>query len=311
VEINLIRDRLSPRDRRWSSADLLMFGVVLIWGINFSVVKAALHSFSPLAFNALRFGAAMLIMRAIMSLRGESFALPRRDLLPVMLLGLSGHTAYQLLFINGIARTTPANSSLLMATSPVFVAIYGHLLGIERANRTIWAGIGLSFIGTLLLIAGGGHGFSLGSRTLAGDLMILAAAMLWAAYTTGSKPLLARYSPLKLTAISMLIGTIPLVLVSLPQLLRQDWGSVPAGAWGGWLYSAVLAVVVGYVFWYTSVQRVGNARTAVYSNLTPVVAILVAWLALGDRLTLLQAVGAAVVLAGIVLTRRGRMEIRR
>ncbi|PKO22420.1 MAG: hypothetical protein CVU38_09590 [Chloroflexi bacterium HGW-Chloroflexi-1] len=296
-----------PRAFTWTSTDLLMVAVILIWGINFSVVKLALRDFSPLAFNAVRFGLATAVMVAILVLRGESFRLARRDLLPIVFLGLSGHTLYQLVFIFGLAETIPANSALLMATSPIFVAIYGRVLGIERTNRLMWAGIALSFAGILLVIGGDGE-LSLGGGTLRGDLLILAAAMLWAAYTTASMPLLTRYSPVKVTALSMVVGTIPFVVISTPALLRQDWHATTVGGWGGLLYSAVFAVVVGYVIWYTSVQRVGNARTAVYSNLIPVVAGVIGWLALGDRLTPLQLVGAAVVLAGIMLTRRGRMR---
>ncbi len=296
-----------------------MLSVVLIWGVNFTVVKLGLRSFSPLAFNALRFSLATVIMLAILRLRpgprptdaGGFAGLRRADLLQVILLGLGGHTLYQVLFINGIARTTAGNTSLLMATSPIFVAILGFLLRVERAGRMVWAGILLSFTGTVLVILGGGPvngdgSVSLGSRSVLGDLFVLAGAMIWAAYTTGSKPLLARYSPLQLTALTMVAGTIPLDLISLPALLHQDWHSVPSIAWGSLLFSAVFAVVMWYVFWYTSVQRVGSARTAVYANLTPVIAITVAWLALGDRFAPLQAVGAVVVLAGIMLTRRGR-----
>ena len=296
-----------PRVFTWTSTDLLMVAVILIWGINFSVVKLALRDFSPLAFNGVRFGLATAVMVVILVLRGESFRLARRDLLPIVFLGLSGHTLYQLVFIFGLAATIPANSALLMATSPIFVAIYGRVLGIERTNRLIWAGIVLSFAGILMVIGGGGE-VSLGGGTLRGDLLILAAAMLWAAYTTASKPLLTRYSPIKVTALSMVAGTIPFVVISVPALLRQDWGASTISGWGALLYSAVFAVVVGYVIWYTSVQRVGNARTAVYSNLLPVVAGVIGWLLLGDRLTPLQLVGAAVVLAGIMLTRRGRMR---
>jgi drug/metabolite transporter (DMT)-like permease len=295
-----------PRTRLWSGTDLPVVSTVLIWGINFSVIKVALRTFSPLAFNALRFGLATLLILAILYLRGESFRLARRDLLPVILLGLIGHTLYQLMFINGMALTTPANTSLLMATTPVFVAIYGWLLGSERVGVLAWIGVVLSFVGILLLILGSGGEISLGRGTLRGDLLILGAAMVWAAYTTGSKGLLTRYSPLKLTALSMLAGTPPLVLLSIPQLLRQEWPRVAPEAWLGLAYSLIFAVVVAYVAWYTSVQRVGNARTAIYSNLTPVVAVLVAWLALGDHLTWLQGVGATVVLSSIMLTRRGR-----
>lgn len=283
-----------------------MLGVVFIWGINFSAVKTSLHDFAPLAFNALRFGFATLIILGVLRLRGESLALARRDLLPVFLLGLSGHTLYQVLFINGIARTTAANSSLLMATSPIFVAIYGSLLRIERANRLVWVGILLSFLGVGLLVLGGDKGLSAAVATIVGDLLVLGAAMMWGAYTTFSKPLLARYSPLKLTALTMVAGTSVLVLVSAPALVHQNWSAISITAWGGLFYSTSMAVAVAYVVWYTSVQRVGSARTAIYSSLTPVVAVLVAWIALGDRMTPLQILGAVVVLAGILLTRRGR-----
>ena len=136
--------------------------------------------------------------------------------------------------------------------------------------------------------------------------MILGCALLWAIYTVSSKPLLARYSPLELTAWTMLAGTIPLVLVSIPQLQRQDWSAVPPLAWGALLYSAVLSATVGYVVWSLSVQRVGNARTAIYSNLTPVIAILFAWVTLGDKLAPVQLLGGSIVLVGLLVTRRGR-----
>ncbi len=166
------------------------------------------------------------------------------------------------------------------------------------------AGIALSFAGMALLIAGGGK-FDLNGSSILGDVLILGCAMLWAVYTVGSKPLLARYSPLEMTAWTMLAGTVPLVLVSLPQMLAQDWAAVPPVAWGALVYSAVLSVTVGYVIYSVSVKRVGNARTAVYQNLTPVVAIVFAWITLGDTLAPVQLLGGAVVLAGLMVTRTG------
>ncbi len=289
-----------------SSTDLLMLSVVIIWGINFSVLKVVMRSMTPLAFNGLRFSLATLVMVLILLWRHESFRVIKRDILPIILLGIVGHTLYQVFFITGMARTTPANASLVMATAPIFVVIYGAILGVERANRWMWVGIVLSFLGLILLIGGGG-GVSLDTQTILGDLLVLVAAMLWAAYTTGSKPLLARYSPLKLTTLSMMAGTVPLVFICIPQMRAQDWGSVGLGAWTGVFYSAVFSVVLAYLAWYTSVQRVGSARTAVYSNLTPVVAILVAWIALGEMLAPVQIAGALVVLAGVMITRRGKV----
>jgi len=289
-----------------------MLGAVVIWGINFTVVKLALHDFSPLAFNALRFGLATVVMLIILGWRAkasgghESLGISRGDVPAMIVIGLIGHTVYQLIFINGLARTTPANSSLLMATSPIWVAVIGYLLRIERVKRLMWIGILVSFCGIVVLVAGGEIGLALGGSSLVGDLMILGCAILWAVYTTGSKPLLARYSPLKVTGWSMIAGSVPLVALSLSALLRQDWHKVTVGDWGAVLFSGLLSVVDGYLIWYTSVQRVGNTRTAVYNNLTPVIAILFAWIVTGSALAPLQILGAAIVLVGLILTRRGR-----
>ena len=293
------------------STDLMMLLAITIWGINFTAVKIALGSMLPLAFNAVRFTLATCVTMGVLVWQARSSGNPRllrvrqHDILAMILLGLVGHTIYQALFANGLARTSPGNASLIMATSPIFVAILGYLLRVERINRTMLAGILLSFAGVIALVTGGGQVSVNGANTL-GDMLILGCSMLWAVYTVGSKPLLARYSPLGLTAWSMVAGTIPLVLLAVPDLRRQDWAAVPPVAWAALLYSAVLSVAVGYVIWYMSVQRVGNARTAIYSNLTPVVAILFAWLILGTAPAPMQLVGGAVVLVGLVVTRKGR-----
>ena len=288
----MVQNPSVPRVRSWGATDALMLGTVLIWGLNFTIVKLAIHLFSPMGFNALRFGLAAVATLLLLRLGAGAhagrrwFAVDRGDVAKVILLGLIGHTLYQTLFINGLARTTPANSSLLMATSPIWVAVLSHFLRIERAASLTWAGIGVSFSGIVLLILGGG-GVSLGATTFVGDLLLLSCAVIWALYT-------------------MLVGTVPLLLLGIPALRGQDWRAATPGAWGALLFSGLLAVTAGYVVWYASVQRVGSARTAVYSNLTPVVAIVFAWAVTGSTLAPLQIAGAAVVLGGLVLARQGR-----
>ncbi len=298
---------------RWGSTDLFMLITVLIWGVNFTLVKVALGYMAPLAYNAVRFSLATLVTMGVLAWQARAtgdrslLRVPGRDIVPFILLGLTGHTVYQAIFANGVARSTPANASLLLATSPIWVAILGYILGVERISRVMFAGILLSFSGIILLVTSGGT-VDLGSSLLFGNILLLGCAILWSVYTTASKPLLGRHSPLKLTAWSMLAGTIPLVLIGIPDLQRQDWAAVPPLAWGALLYSAVLAVTVGYTLWYSSVQRVGNARTAIFSNLTPIVATLFAWVTLGDAFTPLQLVGAVIVLVGLFVTRRGRAK---
>jgi drug/metabolite transporter (DMT)-like permease len=129
----------------------------------------------------------------------------------------------------------------------------------------------------------------------------------WAAYTVGSRPLLERHSPLVVTGFSMMIGSALYAPLGVPALLGLEWTAVRAWAWLLLVYSAVFALVVAYLIWYTAVQRVGNTRTSIYSNVVPLVAMAVAAIVLGEPMTARKFAGAAGVLAGVVLT---RLELR-
>ncbi len=276
--------------------------MAVIWGVNFSVVKWSLREMMPLAFNALRLTFASVLILGVLWLRERSLRVLRADLPRILLLGLVGHTGYQLLFINGIARTTATNSSLILASTPVFVAVIGTALGLESLRGAAWFGVVLSFFGIALVIHGSSGGLSFGSVTLLGDLLVLAGTICWSLYTVLARSLLERYSPLKLTAISMGLGTIFLVIASVPVLAVQDWQTVSLPAWGGLAYSFTLAIVLSYVIWYTGISRVGNTRTALYSNLTPLFAVAVAWVTLGEVITTQQIAGAILVFVSLYIS---------
>ena len=118
-----------------------------------------------------------------------------------------------------------------------------------------------------------------------------------------ARHLLERYSPLRVTAVTLAIGTLFLVPPALPDVVRQDWRSVSGLAWAGLVYSFVFALVVSYVIWYRSVKQVGNVRTAIYSNLVPLVGILFGVWLLDDRISTGIGAGAACIVTGVILTR--------
>jgi drug/metabolite transporter (DMT)-like permease len=289
---------------RFSTIDIMLIWMSLVWGINFSVVKVALTDFSPLSFNAIRFGLASLFLLTFLWVLERDLSFRREDLGRLVLLGLIGHTIYQLCFIQGIARTTAGNSSLLLATMPIFVALLSSVLGVERVDRKVWYSVLLSFIGIFLIVQGAGRTLTMTDQSLIGDLLVLTGTFFWSTYTVLSKPMLQRYSPLKLTTLTMIMGTLPLVLVSVPSLKEQNWGSVSLQGWLSLAYSFCLAIAIGYVVWYTGVSRIGNARTALYENLITVIAVIVAWIFLSERMTLLQVLGAVLVLSSLYLARR-------
>jgi drug/metabolite transporter (DMT)-like permease len=285
-----------------STTDIGMLFVVVIWGANFAIVKASLAQIPPLAFTALRFGVAAILLTLIIFWREGSVAIPRGSFWKFVALGLVGNTLYQLLFIVGLSHTTAANSALLISTTPVLVALFGGLLRVERVTRQVALGIALAFTGITLIVAA--RGVTLSLQTLRGDLLVFASAVCWALYTLGVRALGANISPLRITALTILTGTPGLLLAGAPQMMHMSWRGVGATGWGGLAFSSLLSLVVGYAIWNNSVRRVGSSRTAIYACATPLVAAIVSWLILGERFVALQGAGAALIVGGVLLTRR-------
>lgn len=294
----------SPRARLWTEAGL--FALAFVWGVNFSVIKTALSELDPLAFNALRFPLACAVLLAGLGLR-RSVRLPERTDVPrIVLLAALGHVLYQLFFIFGIDGTRAGNASLLLATVPVWTTVFSTLRKHEHPEPIVWGGVIGTFLGVGLVVLGGGRSVMLEGETVIGDLLTLGAAILWSAYTVESRNLVVKYGSLPMTAWTLWVGTLGIVAVGTPELLRTELHQVTPQAWAGVAYAGALGIALAYLLWYRGVRRLGNTRTAVYSNLVPVVALLVAWLWLGEVPTPLQLGGAALILSGLSLTRMGR-----
>lgn len=310
-------DVLSPRHKSAAGArrppaqsriPVALPALVLIWGANFAVVKYALGDLRPLAFNSLRFLIASAVLGIFLAAGRERVRVERRDWPAIVGLGLLGTTLYQALFIFGMDRTLAGNASLMLASGPVFTTLLSRVFRQERSSGVVLGGVGLSLLGIVLVVLGGSKGVRFEAATLVGDLAILVAAAAWSGYTVGSTPLVHRYGVVPVTAATMWVGTLGLSLVSLPALLRQPWHAVGAGAWLALAYSGALGIATAYFLWYYSVRHIGATRTAVYTNFVPVVALLVAWLTLGEQPTALQLAGAAGILAGSALVHLGKVE---
>jgi drug/metabolite transporter (DMT)-like permease len=293
---------MKPRLR----ADLMLASVTLIWGMNFSIIKDVYTCFDPLAFTTLRFIVAVVALYAVLRWRGISLSVDRRDFPALLGFGVLSNTVYQVLFVIGLAGTRAGNAGLLMASSPVFAYLTGVVLKRETFRRRILLGILLSMAGVSAVIAFGPEGISLGSASR-GDLLILLSAICWGCYTGASARLILKYGALRLTFWVMLTGTVGMVLFLAPFLIRQDWRSITVRCWLGFLYSALLAIVFGYITWSYALQHLGVSRTAVYSNVTPLLALLGGWMLLGEQPVAAQLAGIGMILSGVYLvrTRRG------
>jgi drug/metabolite transporter (DMT)-like permease len=279
-----------------------MLLVTLIWGTNFTVMKLGLAAMPPLAYTAVRFLVACGLLWAVLRWREGEVKIPPGMFWPLAGLGLLGNTLYQLAFTLALALSTATNCALILSTMPAMVATLGHVTGIEPTTRRMRWGIAIATLGVALVVAARGVAFD--TTTLRGDLLAIAATFCWAAYTLGLRKLPDTLSPLAVTAHTTFTGTPGLLLAGLPGMLAIEWGTVPAVAWGSIAYASMLSLGVAYLLWNASVARVGSSRTAIYMCVTPVVAALVAWLVLDERLIPLQGGGAVLIVLGVLLTRR-------
>ena len=284
------------------AADLGMLLVALIWGVNFTVTKGAFSRFPPLAFTAVRFVlASLLLIPVVRRLEGPE-PLPRGVLARLIVLGVVGNTLYQLGFISGLALTTASNSALILASMPSIVALLSVALRFEPFRPKVLGGVLVATLGVVLVVAARGTGF--GEATSAGDLLTLGAVICWAGYTLGLRVLPDEISPLRVTMVTTVAGTPGLVLAGLPELLEMDWSAVGWQGWAALGYATVFSLLVAYLIWNRSVKIVGPSRTVIYMCLTPLIAVASAAAFLGERPMPLQAVGAALIIAGVLLTRR-------
>ncbi len=285
--------------------DLMLLGMAFIWGVNFTVVKYGTAVVAPLAFNGARMLLASVALWVVVALTRPA-RMARRDVVALLALGVLGNGVYQYLFVQGIALTRAGNAALMLAATPAFVALFGRMRGVERTGLRALGGIILSVVGIGVIVLSTAQGESDGTASVAGDLLVLGGCLSWALYTVLLKPYTHRVDGVQLSAMTMASGTVALLIVAAPALVAAPWASLPAAGWGAVIYSGLGALVIAYLFWYRGVRVLGPTRAAMYSNLQPVIAIFIAWLVLAEVPTILQGVGALLILGGLLLTRSSR-----
>lgn len=284
-------------------AEIGLLVLVVLWAVNFSVIKIGLAAIPPHGFNALRFPLAALLLATVLFMSSGISWPERGDRLRILGLGVLGNFLYQLLFIEGLARTRAGNASVILNLSPAFIAAGAALLGHERVRGAAWGGIGLAVLGIGMVVASGNAGLGFSMDTLTGDMLMVGAALVWAIYSVGSRDLIMKYGSVQVTSWTLWAGAILLLLFGLPDVAAMD-ETVPARAWLSVAYAGFLGLGVSYLLWYRGVQKIGNTRTAAIGNLVPLLTIVIAWPMLGEVPNVWQVAGALVVLLGISIVRR-------
>lgn len=280
---------------------LAALGVTLVfWASAFAGIRAGLEAYAPGHLALFRFLVASAVLVGYAAL--TRMRMPEvRDLPAILLLGFLGITVYHVALAYGEVSVTAGAASLLIASGPVFTAFLANVFLGERLNVWGWLGIAVSFLGVALVALGEGEGV----RFDQGAFLILLAAFSTSLYFVFQKPYLKKYNALQFTSYTIWSGTF-FMLAFLPGLAHSIQVA-PLDATLAVVYLGVFPAALAYVTWTYALSRAPASIATSFLYLSPVLAILIAWLWLGEIPLVLSMVGGFLTLLGVVLTNtRGR-----
>ena len=295
---------VAPSPRARYLAELAVLLVMLTWGANVVAGKAVIRDVPPILFAFVRFETAFLVLLAVLRWREGSIGLPRRDIVPMALLGLAGFGLYQDLWATALSNTTASNSALITAATPISTMIIAAGVGSDTLSRAKVIGGAIGFSGAVgVVLATHGIGFTGAS---AGDLMTFAATVCWSCYVAFGTSVLRRHSPLRTATWAIGFGCLGMLPLAAWQAQSLDLSHVHAGTIGLYVFCALLAAAAANVVMFEAVKILGPTRTMLFQFLIPAFAVALAAILLGESIVVGQILGGSVIVLGILVSRSTR-----
>lgn len=295
---------MDSRPPYWTYAKLVLTAV--FWGGTFIAGRVVVRDVGPYSASFLRFAIASVLLVAI-AWRTErgNLRLARSQLLPVAVLGLTGVFAYNIFFLKGLKLIQAGRASMIIANNPIMIALCSALIFGERLTPARVAGILLSITGAVVVISRG-HPASLFQGGIGpGELLLFGCVACWVTYSLVGKALMRTLRPLPSVTWSVLVGALALSVPAFHEGLAGRIGGFTAVDWLCLGFLGVFGTVIGFVWFYQGIQRLGAMRAGLFINFVPVSAVVLAFLLLGEPITPSLAAGAALVVTGVYLTNRG------
>jgi drug/metabolite transporter (DMT)-like permease len=291
----------------FTNADLFLFLCVSIWAVNVPLVKSILPYIDPLGIALIRFGTAGLIMIPVVLWKEKNLKVAWEDV-PLILAGaLVGIFLNQIFFVYALKNTTSSEVSLLMAASPTFAALFAWLFAKEKITRNYWLSLPVALFGVILIVLTA-QGAQLGGSFLGNGLALLTAGS-WACYTVIVRPLMYKYSTLKVSAYITFIGALMILPFGLPQINPEKLATAPFNIWLFLLYCTFASVLLTNLLWYLGIKRLGSQRTAFYAYLQPFLGVIAAFIILNEQVVGWQILGGCLVIFSMIIYRRRQKKV--
>ncbi|MFO8089241.1 MAG: DMT family transporter [Desulfatiglandaceae bacterium] len=282
---------------------LKLLGTGFLWGGTFVAGRIVARDVGPYSASFVRFALASVMLLAVVYRMERRLPKPRpADILPLILMGMTGVFAYNVCFFKGLQIITAGRAALIVANNPVFIALFSAILFKERLTVFRLAGIMLSVTGAMVVISRGNLIQALGGGVGAGELWILGCVASWVCYSLIGKTTVAHISPLVSVCYSSIAGTALLAVPAFSEGLPNQIGNFGLNEWGGLIYLSLFGTVLALTWYIEGIKRIGPTKASIFINFVPVSAVFLSFLILHEPLTYSLLAGLVLVSSGVYLT---------
>ena len=279
------------------------FVAAVLFGSSVVAVRVAVQEVPPLSLAVLRFGQGGLLLVFVLLLVGtrDLLRVRWRDLPLLLLLGAVLFAVFPVSFNASLRLIEASRGALILATIPLWSALLARITRSERLAPRQLVGVLISLGGVGLALAERGLGRQGGLGGLTGDALMLVTALCGATYAVLAQRAFARYGALTVTAYAMVLGTLLLLPAALGEGLVEVLPKLDQQTVALLVFLGVFGGAFGFYLWTFALTRLTPTQVAVYINLNPLVAMVLAAALLGERLTIVFAAGFGAVLLGVLL----------
>ncbi|OKH27383.1 DMT family transporter [Chroogloeocystis siderophila] len=277
----------------------------VVWGGTFIAGRVIVQDLEPFSAAFCRFAVSSICLLFLtLKQEGQLPRLHRKQLIQVILLGMTGVFTYNAFFFLGLQTIAASRAALIVALNPTFIALGSALFFKDKLTILKIIGIITSLTGAALAISRGNVVNILDDNLSIGDLFLFGCVFSWVAYTLIGKLAMQQLSPIVATTYACLIGTIALFFPALPEGILQQFFQINFVTWLVIWYLGFLSSALGFIWYSEGVRVIGPAKAAIFINLVPVSAILLAAVLLQEEITLSLLVGGILVIMGVFFTNK-------
>lgn len=282
-----------------------LFLTALFWGGTFIAGRLIANSVGPFSAAFLRFVVASAFLLAFMwKSEGRLTAVKKNQIVPLVLLGMTGVFAYNVFFFKGLKLIDAGRASLIIANNPVFITLFAAIIFRERLTILKGCGIVLSVFGAVIVISRGQISDILSQGVGWGEVFIFCCVAVWVTYSLIGKSVMSKagLSPLAAVTYSAAVGALALLVPALLEGVGRDFLSYSIADWASIFYLGFFGTVLGFVWYYEGIHAIGPVKAGQFINFVPISAVLLAFLLLQEPVTLSLLIGGIFVVAGVTLT---------